>query len=137
VAAVVRHVAAAFIGAYVAVSTTTTATVPATQKATTMSDLIPQSAIDAALKRAEAETHAPNYSCFMPSEAYAAKLLDSAAPHIAARALRRAAADFSDPNLSDWETALVRSYLLTRANKLKANTAFTELVQLGQEIGDN
>ena len=34
-------------------STTTTATVPATQKATTMSDLIPQSAIDAALKRAE------------------------------------------------------------------------------------
>lgn len=90
-AAVVRHVAAAFIGAYVAVSTTTTATVPATQKATTMSDLIPQSAIDAALKRAEAETHAPNYSCFMPSEAYAAKLLEAAAPHIAAHALRQAA----------------------------------------------
>ena len=56
-----------------------------------MSDLIPQSAIDAALKRAEAETHAPNYSCFMPSEAYAAKLLEAAAPHIAAHALRQAA----------------------------------------------
>ena len=56
-----------------------------------MSDLIPQSAIDAALKRAEAETHAPVYSCFMPSEAYAAKLLEAAAPHIAAHALRQAA----------------------------------------------
>ena len=26
---------------------------------------------------------------------------------------------------------------ITCANKLKANAAFTELVQLGQEIGDN
>jgi len=56
-----------------------------------MSDFVPQAAIDAALERAEAETHAPNYSCFMPSEAYAAKLLEAAAPRIAARALRRAA----------------------------------------------
>ena len=47
-----------------------------------MTDLVPQSALDAALKRAEAETHAPNYSCFMPSELYASKLLAAAAPHI-------------------------------------------------------
>ena len=100
-------------------------------------DLVPQAAIDAALERAEAETHAPVYSCFMPSEAYAAKLLEAAAPHIAAHALRQAAADFSDPNLSDWETELVRTYLLARANELKANAAFTEMVQLGQEIEGN
>ena len=89
-----------------------------------MSDLIPESAWDAAYDSAD-----DNF--------YTDGIVNSAAPHIAAHALRQAAADFSDPNLSDWETALVRTYLLTRANKLKANAAFTELVQLGQEIEGN
>lgn len=89
-----------------------------------MSDLIPESAWDAAYDSAD-----DNF--------YTDGIVNAAAPHIAAHALRQAAADFSDPNLSDWETALVRTYLLARANKLKANTAFTELVQLGQEIEGN
>ncbi len=68
---------------------------------------------------------------------YMEAILDAAAPYIAAKALRQAAAEFSDPNLGPWEIERVRRYFLGRANYLVANSAFTEMVQLGQEIEGN
>lgn len=63
-------------------------------------------------------------------------VLTAAAPYIAAKALRQAAA-YADLKLGDWEVMRIRTYLLDRANDLIATSAFTEMVQLGQEIEGN
>lgn len=63
-------------------------------------------------------------------------VLTAAAPYIAAKALRQAAA-YADLKLGDWEVTRIRTYLLDRANDLIATSAFTEMVQLGQELEGN
>lgn len=45
--------------------------------------------------------------------------LETAAPHIAAAALRQAAHEFTDDNLSHWEMNHVRRYMTHRADELE------------------
>lgn len=70
-------------------------------------------------------------------------VLNAAAPFIAAQALRQAASEllaFKSGHVRDHgydraiETAI--TYLGSRADELERDAAFTGMVQLGQEIGD-
>ena len=94
-----------------------------------MSDLVPQAAIDAATY---ALGLAPQGSEKLPY------VLNAAAPHIAAYALRVARDEIDKRNPpageGDW-VATAMAALDDLANEIEANAAFTDMVQLGQEIG--
>lgn len=88
-----------------------------------MSDLIPESAWDAAYDSAD-----DNF--------YTDGIVNAAAPHIAAHALRKAARMIEPGKVRPADAISSFRYgdLMRLADEIEANTAFTDMVQLGQEI---
>lgn len=89
-----------------------------------MSGLVPQEAVDAAWDVLD-EWGKETIAGFQVRDA-----LEAAAPHIAAKALRAAIA----ASLQAEHGSIGVGWLRRFANKLEADAAFTELVQLGQEL---
>lgn len=106
-----------------------------------MSDLVTQAAIDAASERVNRSPL--NEDPLVPA-------LNAAAPHIAAEALRQAARKLRadrEAKQSGYVSREERDYLdgiedaqetlELRADEIEAAAAFTEMVQLGQQIEGN
>ncbi len=89
-----------------------------------MTDLVTVAALKAAMAErwrtgAQMVAQSTKYS----SELFLLNQLEAAAPFIAAQALRKASVEFSDADVSKWETNIVKNYLTNLADELERNNS--------------
>jgi len=110
-----------------------------------VTDLVPQAAIDAAMRArwqtgvrwlTQGTDDTPDTSLRNQLEAAAPHIIEAARPAIEA-AFREKWAGPNRDKCQWWCEQYVQCQCGAVSNELEENTAFTELVQLGQEIGDN
>lgn len=91
-----------------------------------MTDLVTDAAIDAASEAVFANRGLSN-DPLIP-------VLNAAAPHIAAEALRQAASEQRKQYAAHLIDKITANWLELRADELERYAAFTDMVQLGQEL---